>query len=59
MIRRCLRLYAERTGNDHWLQLLDYLVGNVGIIFTKGDLSEVGAAGAAGGPGAMGPGVVG
>eukprot|EP00887_Chlorella_sp_A99_P001974 scaffold18.g1974.t1 len=41
MIRRCLRLYAERTGNDQWLQLLDHMVGNVGLIFTKGDLSEV------------------
>lgn len=41
MVRRCIRLYAERTGNDQWLQLLPYMVGNVGLIFTKGDLNEV------------------
>jgi large subunit ribosomal protein LP0 len=41
MIRRCIRLYCERTGNDQWLGLLDYMVGNVGLVFTKGDLSEV------------------
>ena len=43
MMRRCIRLYCERTGNDQWLQLLDHMVGNVGLIFTKGDLNEVGA----------------
>lgn len=26
MMRRCIRLYAERTGNDQWLQLLDHMV---------------------------------
>jgi hypothetical protein len=41
MMRRTIRLYCERTGNDHWLQLLDHMVGNVGLIFTKGDLNEV------------------
>ena len=41
MMRRSIRLYCERTGNDQWLQLLDYMVGNVGLIFTKGDLNEV------------------
>jgi large subunit ribosomal protein LP0 len=41
MIRRCLRLYAERTGNDQWLPMLDLMVGNVGLIFTKGDLNDV------------------
>ena len=41
MMRRSIRLYCERTGNDHWLCLLDHLIGNVGIIFTKGDLNEV------------------
>jgi len=41
MLRRCIRLYCERAGNDQWACILDHLVGNVGIIFTKGDLSEV------------------
>lgn len=41
MMRRSIRLYCERTGNDQWLQLLDHMVGNVGLIFTKGDLNEV------------------
>ena len=41
MMKRCIRLYCERTGNDEWAPLLDALVGNVGIIFTKGDLSSV------------------
>lgn len=41
MMRRSIRLYCERTGNDQWLQLLDHMVGNVGILFTKGDLNEV------------------
>lgn len=26
MMRRCIRLYCERTGNDQWLQLLDHMV---------------------------------
>lgn len=41
MMRRCIRLYCERTGNDQWLQLLDHMIGNVGLIFTKGDLNDV------------------
>lgn len=48
MMRRSIRLYCERTGNDQWLQLLDHMIGNVGLIFTKGDLNEV--RGAAQGP---------
>ena len=27
MMRRSIRLYCERTGNDHWLCLLDHLIG--------------------------------
>lgn len=41
LIRRCIRVYAERTGNKEYLNLLPLLVGNVGLIFTKGDLKEV------------------
>ena len=41
LMKRCIRLYCERTGSEVWAPMLDALVGNVGIIFTKGDLSEV------------------
>ncbi|XP_039142383.1 60S acidic ribosomal protein P0-like [Dioscorea cayenensis subsp. rotundata] len=41
LIRRCVKLHAENTGNKALLNLLPLLVGNVGMIFTKGDLKEV------------------
>jgi len=41
LMKRCIRLYNERTGSDLWAPLLDALVGNVGLVFTKGDLGEV------------------
>jgi large subunit ribosomal protein LP0 len=41
LIRRCLRLYCERTGNDQWLTLLDHMIGNVGLVFTTGDLNDI------------------
>lgn len=41
LIRRCVRLHAENSGNQNYLNLLPLLVGNVGLIFTKGDLKEV------------------
>ena len=41
MMKCCIRLYCERTGNDSWANLLEALVGNVGLVFTKGDLSVV------------------
>ncbi|MBA0851233.1 hypothetical protein Goshw_015826 [Gossypium schwendimanii] len=41
MMKRSIRLHAERTGNDAFKNLLPLLVGNVGFIFTKGDLKEV------------------
>ncbi|KDD72928.1 hypothetical protein H632_c2720p0, partial [Helicosporidium sp. ATCC 50920] len=41
MIRRCIRQYVDRTGNDQWVPLLDLLEGNVGIIFTKADLNDL------------------
>lgn len=41
MMKRSIRLYADRTGNDNFRKLADELVGNVGLIFTKGDLKEV------------------
>jgi large subunit ribosomal protein LP0 len=41
MMKRSIRLYCEETGNDQWAPLLDELVGNVGLVFTKGDLSQI------------------
>ncbi|CAA7398062.1 unnamed protein product [Spirodela intermedia] len=41
MMKRSIRLHAEKTGNNNYLNLLPLLVGNVGLIFTKGDLKEV------------------
>lgn len=35
MMKRCIRLYVERTGDDKWTPLMEALVGNVGMIFTK------------------------
>ena len=34
MMKRCIKVYAEEKEDDKWNVLLDYLVGNVGIIFT-------------------------
>lgn len=34
MMKRCIKVYAEEKEEDKWNVLLDYLVGNVGIIFT-------------------------
>ncbi|KAL9421642.1 hypothetical protein CISIN_1g036252mg [Citrus sinensis] len=41
MMKRSIRLHAERTGNRDLLNLIPLLQGNVGMIFTKGDLKEV------------------
>ncbi|KAL5699565.1 hypothetical protein ACHQM5_030448 [Ranunculus cassubicifolius] len=41
MMKRTVRLHAEKTGNKAFLNLIPLLVGNVGLIFTKGDLKEV------------------
>ncbi|XP_027365191.1 60S acidic ribosomal protein P0 isoform X1 [Abrus precatorius] len=41
MMKRSVRMHAEKTGNDVYLSLIPLLVGNVGLIFTKGDLKEV------------------
>jgi large subunit ribosomal protein LP0 len=41
MMKRSIRLYCEETGNDQWAPILDMLVGNVGIVFTKADLSQI------------------
>ncbi|KAF3320558.1 60S acidic ribosomal protein P0-like protein [Carex littledalei] len=41
LIRRCIKIHAEKSGNSDYLHILPLLVGNVGLIFTKGDLKEV------------------
>lgn len=41
MMKRCIKVYAEEKEDDKWNVLLDYLVGNVGIIFTTGELNTV------------------
>lgn len=41
MMKRSIRLYCEQNGDDRWSCLLEKLVGNVGIVFTELDLSEL------------------
>ncbi|XVF24061.1 hypothetical protein REPUB_Repub13aG0094300 [Reevesia pubescens] len=41
MRKRSIRMHAEKTGNQVFLNLIPLLQGNVGLIFTKGDLKEV------------------
>ncbi|KAJ8769471.1 hypothetical protein K2173_002961 [Erythroxylum novogranatense] len=41
MMKRTIRVHTEKTGNTAFLNLIPLLQGNVGLIFTKGDLKEV------------------
>jgi large subunit ribosomal protein LP0 len=41
MMKRSIRLYCEQNGDDKWAPLLELLVGNVGLVFTTGDLNQV------------------
>ncbi|GAV56772.1 Ribosomal_L10 domain-containing protein [Cephalotus follicularis] len=41
MMKRSIRIHTEKTGNKAYLNLIPLLQGNVGLIFTKGDLKEV------------------
>ncbi|KAI3522089.1 hypothetical protein L1887_11568 [Cichorium endivia] len=41
MMKRTIRLYAQKTNNTDILNLVPLLVGNVGLVFMKGDLKEV------------------
>jgi len=41
MVRRALRVYAEKSGNDFWNKLAALLVGNVGIVFTSAPLVDI------------------
>mmetsp|Transcript_12681 Transcript_12681/g.21342 ORF Transcript_12681/g.21342 Transcript_12681/m.21342 type:complete len:314 (+) Transcript_12681:162-1103(+) len=40
LMKRCFRLYMERTGDEKFASLLPLMVGNVGLVFTNGDLIE-------------------
>jgi len=41
MLKRSIRINAEKTGNHAILNIIPLLAGNAGLIFTKGDLKEV------------------
>ena len=41
MVRRCIRSYVERTGNEQWAGIVDHINGNVGLVFTTGELTQV------------------
>ncbi|CAK9164225.1 unnamed protein product [Ilex paraguariensis] len=41
MMKRSVKIHAEKTGHTAYLSLVPLLVGNVGLIFTKGELKEV------------------
>lgn len=41
MMKRSIRLYCETSGNDKWACILEHLVGNVGVVFTNGDLGDL------------------
>lgn len=41
MMKRSIRIHSDKTGNTAFLNLIPLLQGNVGLIFTKGDLKEV------------------
>ncbi|KAL1193847.1 Large ribosomal subunit protein uL10y [Cardamine amara subsp. amara] len=41
MMKRSVRIHSENSGNTAIMNLLPLLQGNVGLIFTKGDLKEV------------------
>jgi len=41
MMKRSVRVYCEESGDTKWECLIDQLVGNVGIVFTNGDLATL------------------
>eukprot|EP00899_Mesostigma_viride_P017124 jgi/Mesvir1/25412/Mv01445-RA.1 len=41
LMKRCINNYMDKTGNRLWECLLDLLVGNVGVVFTKAELTAV------------------
>lgn len=41
MMKKCIRLHIEASGDEKWTCLLEQLTGNVGVIFTKGEMTVV------------------
>lgn len=41
MVRRCIRNLTEGGDHPEWESLLPYMVGNIGFVFTEGDLADV------------------
>jgi len=41
MIRRCLRNLTEDGTHPEWESLIPYMVGNIGFVFTCGELSDI------------------
>ena len=41
MIRKCIREYCERKGDNTWMALAEKMIGNVGVIFTTGEMGDV------------------
>lgn len=39
--KRCIRIYCEQSGYKDWECILPHIVGNVAIIFTDADLSDL------------------
>lgn len=40
LMKRCVRLYCDSRGDDKWMPLVDILIGNVGLVFTAGELTD-------------------
>merc|ERR1719375_33043 len=40
LMKRCIRKYVEKTGEEKWPAVADLLVGNIGLCFVKGGLNE-------------------
>ena len=41
MVRRCIRNLTEDGSHPEWEALLPYMIGNIGFVFTMGELSVV------------------
>eukprot|EP00210_Caulerpa_lentillifera_P005344 g5107.t1 len=41
MMKRSIRLFCEQSGNEDWSTVIEELVGNVGIVFTKKELNDL------------------
>lgn len=41
LMKKCIRSYIEKTGDEKWAGLLDCLVLNVGVVFIQGDITPI------------------